>query len=156
MGGVRALEHIAIMVSDLERSREFYCDLLGLIAFDNPEHDGGAIDEMTATKGVYMKECRLRAPEGPGPAGDAPGFSIDLIQWARPAGEVKRPLINDIPAAHFAFGVGNLQETYDRLKANGVEFVSPPVTFPPEEGSWKVLFFYDPDGFLLELIEVGE
>ena len=156
MGEVKALEHIAIMVSDLERSKEFYSDLLGLEVIGDPEHDGGAIDEMCATEGVYMKEYRLRAPEGPGPAGGGPGFTIDLIKWVRPEGAVTRPLINDIPTAHYAFGVADLQATYDRLKAKGVEFVSPPVTFPPEEGSWKVLFFKDPDGFLLELIEVGE
>jgi len=156
MGGVLALEHIAIMVSDLERSKHFYADLLGMDVIEHVEHDGGAIDEMTATEGVYMIEYRLRAPKGPGPAGGGPGFTIDLIQWVRPKGEVKPALINDIPGAHFAFGVKDLQGTYERLKAAGVEFVSPPVTFPEEEGSWRVLFFRDPDGFLLELIEVQE
>ena len=35
-----------------------------------------------------------------------------------------------------------------------MEFVSPPVRFGGE-GEWHVLFFYDPDGNLLELNEVG-
>ena len=88
--------------------------------------------------------------------GGGPGFTIDLIQWVRPKGEVKRPLINDIPSAHYAFGVRDLQATHDRLKAAGAEFVSPPVVFPEEEGGWRVLFFRDPDGFLLELIQIPE
>jgi catechol 2,3-dioxygenase-like lactoylglutathione lyase family enzyme len=156
MSEVMALEHIAIMVSDLERSKHFYADLLGLEVLEYVEHDGGAIDEMTATEGVFMIEYRLRPPQGPGPAGGGPGFTIDLIQWVRPRGDVKRPLINDIPGAHYAFGVRNLQATYDRLKAAGVEFVSPPVIFPEEEGGWRVLFLRDPDGFLLELIQIPE
>ena len=44
--------------------------------------------------------------------------------------------------------------TYERLKAEGVEFVSPPVRFAGE-GEWHVLFFYDPAGNLLELNEIG-
>ena len=43
---------------------------------------------------------------------------------------------------------------YERLTKEGVEFVSPPVTFSGE-GEWHVLFFYDPDGNLLELNEIG-
>ena len=57
--------------------------------------------------------------------------------------------------AHFAFGVTDLQATYERLVAAGVEFaVSPPVTFPEAEGGWRVVFFRDPDGHLLELTQV--
>lgn len=153
MGEVLALEHIAVMCSDLERSKHFYADLLGLNVVGYVYHDGGAIDKMTATKGVYMTEYRLRAPGGPGTA-EGPGFTIDLIQWVRPAGEVKRPLINDIPGAHFAFGVKDLVATYERLHAAGVEFVSDPVIFPDEEGGWRVIFLRDPDGFLLELVQV--
>ena len=156
MGGVLALEHIAILVSDLERSKHFYVDLLGLEVIGYVEHAGGAIDEMAATEGVDMIEYRLRAPKGPGPAGGGPGFTIDIVQWVRPEGEARSPLINDVPTAHCAFGVKDLQATYDRLKAAGVEFVSPPVTFPEEEGGWRVLFFRDPDGFVLELIEVQD
>jgi catechol 2,3-dioxygenase-like lactoylglutathione lyase family enzyme len=154
MTEVQALEHIALIVSDLERSRHFYADLLGLHVLEHVAHDGGAIDEMSATEGVYMTEYRMRPPKGPGPADGGPGFTIDLIQWVRPEGEMKPPAINDIPSAHFAFGVKDLQATYERLMAESVEFVSPPVTFPEEEGGWRVLFLRDPDGFLLELIQI--
>jgi extradiol dioxygenase family protein len=51
--------------------------------------------------------------------------------------------------------VDNLQEVYDRLVKEGVEFVTPPVQWPAEEGGWRVLFLYDPDGNLLELTEEG-
>ena len=59
-----------------------------------------------------------------------------------------------MPSAHFCFGVENVPATYERLKAEGVEFVSSPVSFSGE-GEWHVLFFYDPDGNLLELNEMG-
>ena len=43
--------------------------------------------------------------------------------------------------------------TYSALKAKGVEFVSEPVSFDLEWGIVKVVFFKDPDGFVLELME---
>jgi catechol 2,3-dioxygenase-like lactoylglutathione lyase family enzyme len=154
MSEVLALEHAAIHVSDIERSRRFYQDLLGLEVVVYVEHDGGAISELCGIEGVYLKEYRMRPPKGPGPSGKAPGFTLDLLQIARPAGQARRPAINDAPMAHFAFGVKDLRATYERLRAAGVEFVSSPVTFPEAEGGWRVVFFRDPDGHLLELTEV--
>jgi catechol 2,3-dioxygenase-like lactoylglutathione lyase family enzyme len=155
MGEVLALEHVALIVSDLESSRHFYQDVLGLDNIERVEHAGPALEKMFGLKGVDEIEYRMRAPRGPGPGGRAPGFTIDLIQHRAPKGAQRRPSVNEIPTAHFAFGVKDLQATYERLKAQGVDFVSPPVTFPEEEGGWKVLFFRDPDGYLLELVQVG-
>ena len=59
-----------------------------------------------------------------------------------------------MPSVHICFGVEDVPATYERLKAAGVEFVSPPVRFTGE-GEWHVFFFYDPDGNLLELNEIG-
>jgi catechol 2,3-dioxygenase-like lactoylglutathione lyase family enzyme len=154
MSEILALEHAAIHVNDIEKSRHFYQDLLGLDVVMYVEHEGGAIAELCAIEGTYLKEYRMRPPQGPGPAGKAPGFTLDLLQIARPAGQVRRPAVNDAPMAHFAFGVKDLQATYERLVAAGVEFVSPPVTFPEAEGGWRVVFFRDPDGHLLELTQV--
>ena len=59
-----------------------------------------------------------------------------------------------MPSAHLCFGVEELPPIYERLKAEGVEFVSPPVRYTGD-GEWHVLFFYDPDGNLLEFNEIG-
>jgi len=155
MSEVLNLEHIAVIVSDLERSRHFYQDLLGLNVIEYVEHGGQALSDMFGLDDVHEIEYRMRAPKGPGPEGKAPGFTIDLIRHTKPKGAIRWPAVNDIPTGHFAFGVKDLRATYERLKAAGVEFVSPPVTFPEEEGGWKVLFFRDPDGFLLELVQVA-
>ena len=79
---------------------------------------------------------------------------MDLIQWLNPTSPVERYPINHVPSAHICFGVEDVPTIYERLKAAGVEFVSPPVRFTGE-GEWHVLFFYDPDGNLLELNEIG-
>jgi len=150
------IDHIAVMVSDIEKSLHFYRDLLGFEVVSPEEHIGGPIDRMTGISGVHMREYRLRAPGGVnGYRRDegAAQLTFDLIQWIQPPSPVKRYPIHHVPSSHFAFGIRDLQPTYERLKKEGVQFVSPPVTFTGE-GEWHVLFLYDPDGNLLELNEL--
>lgn len=153
---VITLDHVAVMVSDLQRSLTFYHDLLGLEFVASEEHDDGPISEMTALPAVHMREYRLR-PAG-GVHGHArlsgPGLTVDLIEWRNPDSPQLRYPIHHVPSAHLCFGVESVPEMYEVLVAAGVEVVSPPVRFSGE-GEWHVLFFYDPDGNLLELNEIG-
>ena len=150
------IDHVALMVSDLERSRRFYCDLLGLEVVSPEEHNDGPISEMVAMPRVHMREYRLRAPGGiNGHRRSAEqGFTFDLIQWIHPESPSGRNPVHHVPSAHMCFGVEDVPATYEKLRAAGVETVSPPVRFA-DEGDWHVLFFYDPDGNLLELNEIG-
>ena len=154
--GKITMDHVAIMVSDLDRSLEFYRDILGLEVVTPEEHGGGPVDEMTAMTDTHVREYRMRPPGGVnGHTRSADfGFTIDLIQWISPESPTGRHPIHHVPSAHFCFGVEDVPATYERLKAAGVELVSPPVRFSGE-GEWHVLFFYDPDGNLLELNEIG-
>ncbi len=154
-GEVITCEHIATTVSNLDRSKEFYIDLLGLYEVGYVEHHAGSCDIMCNEKGMMVREYRTRAPKGPGPAGKENGFTLDLIEWVTPRGAHRPPAMNEIPAGHFCFGVKDVWASYERLKANGVKFVSPPVAFPKEEGGWKPVSFHDPDGLMCELTEIG-
>jgi len=155
MARMAGLNHFAIMVSDLERSRHFYCDQLGLPIAEFAEHRDGPISDCMAVPHVFMKEYRLGVPAilGYGEAKAPFALTFDIIQWTSPVGEVKRPTINDVPSAHVCFTVRDLAATYNDLKGKGVDFLSPPVRFPEEEGSWHVVFLRDPDGFVIELLE---
>ena len=156
MAGI-TLDHVALMVSDLEASLRFYRDLLGFEVLSPEEHQGGPIDEMVKIEGVHMREYRLVPPGGVNgyQRGEGAGqITLDLIQWITPTSPQGRVAINHVPSAHLCFGVENLPAVYNRLKNEGVEFVSPPVRFSGE-GEWHVLFFYDPDGNLLEFNEIG-
>lgn len=141
---VMKLDHVAVMVSDLEKSYHFYHDLLGLKKLEYVEHHIKGISEMVAKPNVRMKEYRMCLDANP-------GMTIDLIEWISPESPTGRYPIHHVPSAHLSFDVEDLHATYEFLKSEGVEFVSPPVHWPEEEGGWIVLFFYDPDGNLLEL-----
>ena len=147
---IRKLDHVALMVSDLDRSYHFYHDLLGLEKLEYVEHpvEGSTniqgVAKMTGFPDVRIREYRMTLPENP-------GMTIDLIEWFTPKSPVGRYPLHHVPSAHLCFDVDDIEATYEYLKGEGVEFVSPPTYWEESEGGWGVLFFYDPDGNLLEL-----
>ncbi len=146
---LKTLDHVTVMVKDLDRSLEFYRDMLGLKVITWVTHDGPEISTMVGLPNAKMREARMVAPQ-------TGNIIIDLIEWVEPKGGKSVGDINDAATAHVAFGVEDIDAAYEDLSSKGVKFVSPPVLFPPSDGSWRALFFYDPDGFMLELIELKD
>ena len=144
---VNILDHIAVTVSDLERSLAFYRDLLGLKELERHRLEGQTISQMAGKPAVVMQVVRLAAP-------DTPQVLIDLQQYLTPAGGVSNAQLGDVAHAHFCFGVPDLAAAYRELRAKGVEFVSEPVSFDLGWGIVHVVFFKDPDGFTLELMQI--
>jgi len=61
MGHISGLNHVAIFVGDLERSKHFYHNLLGLPIVEFGERTVG-IPELSGLPGGRTKEYRLRVP----------------------------------------------------------------------------------------------
>lgn len=80
------------------------------------------------------------------------GFpKIDLTEL--PALEQKSPLENaDLGLVRFCLLSRNLADAYQRLKSEGVEFLSPPK--PGQAGMVTLATCVDPDGTLIELLEI--
>lgn len=144
---VNVLDHISVTVSDLERSLAFYRDLLGMKEVERHHLEGETISKMAGKPGVEMDVVRLEAPE-------TPGIQLDLQQYVKPKGTVFTAELGDSAHAHLCLGVPDLTAAYHELKAEGVEFVSEPVGFDLGWCVVDVVFFKDPDGFVLELMQV--
>jgi catechol 2,3-dioxygenase-like lactoylglutathione lyase family enzyme len=153
MGLVTRLDHIAVTVSSLERSLPFYTEVLGLKEIERHRLEGDTISTMAGKPGVVMQVVRLASP-------DTPDILIDLQQYLQPKGGVSNATLGMANHSHFCFGVKNLEAAYQQLRGKDVEFVSSPVTFDLGEdwdyGAVKVVFLKDPDGFILELVEMPE
>lgn len=147
INAVNILDHVAVTVSDMERSLAFYCDLLGLKEVERHRLEGETISKMAGKPDVIMEIVRLEAPE-------TPGVMLDLQQYVEPEGKVSDAQLGDIAHSHFCFGVPDVWAAYQDLKAKGVIFISEPVSFDLEWGVVYVVFFKDPDGFILELMQV--
>lgn len=93
----RRVDHLSYAVTDLERSRPFYEDVLGLEEIPRPDF---------GLPGVWYR------------AGDS---QVHLIQAPEGADIGRRPAALSPLANHNAFAVDDYTKTLDRLKARGVE-----------------------------------
>jgi catechol 2,3-dioxygenase-like lactoylglutathione lyase family enzyme len=123
------LTHI-LVVSDLERARTFYRDVLGAPIYG--EYGGTSI--VFSFNGAW-----LLVVTGAGPTEDKPGTNFV-------------PPDNRQAVSHsMTIRVPDCQAAYETLKARGAEFLTPPYNW----GYEIRCFFRDPDGHLFEISEVG-
>ena len=144
---VNVLDHVSVTVRDMDRSLAFYRDLLGLKEVERHFLEGEGISKMAGKDNVAMQVVRLVAPE-------TEGIEIDLQQYVEGGGKAADAELGDVAHSHICFGVPNLAEAYRTLTEKGVEFVSEPVSFDLEWAVVHVVFFKDPDGYVLELMQV--
>ncbi|WP_206028715.1 VOC family protein [Thalassoroseus pseudoceratinae] len=121
---VQTLDHVTIVVKDLERSRQFYCDVLGMEEQDRPNF---------AFQGSWFQ------------AGDTQIHTILEFEDSGPAGDDGK---KSTRAHHFAFRVDDAKAAAEHLKACGVPFVAGPKERP--DGAVQT-FVTDPDGYIIEL-----
>lgn len=126
-------------VSDLDRSVAFYRDLFGFTVQRVAESRGDEVAEMTGIPGSHLRLAML----------EHSGHLLELIQYMAPTGSATAPRRNDVGAAHIAFYVDDAAALYERLRAKGVRFVTP----PKDRGAVKACYLLDPDGITLEVIE---
>jgi glyoxylase I family protein len=144
---VRVLNHIAVTVSNTQRSLDFYVGMLGLEQVEQHQLPMSSIDAVFGLTRASGTSTRLQVP-------GQPAILIDLMELSGAEEGTSVQPLGSIGSTHMAFTVDNLDEVVTELKAKGVSFISDPVTFHLTEGSVTVVFMRDPDGNYVELEEV--
>lgn len=121
------LTHI-LVVSDLDRSRAWYTDVLG--AHLHREYGGDS--SVLSFNGTW-----LLLVTGGGPTDDKPTVTL-----APPDDPARLDHL-------FTIRVPDCRATYETLQARGAEFLTPPM----DHGAETRCFFRDPDGRLFEISE---
>jgi catechol 2,3-dioxygenase-like lactoylglutathione lyase family enzyme len=116
------------VVSDMERARTFYRDVLGASVF----REYGGTSCVLRFQGTWF----LLVTEG-GPTKDKPTVSF------------VPPQDPDRVSSELTLRVPDCRDAYEVLRARGGEFLTPPVDWGGEIRA----FFRDPDGHLLEISE---
>lgn len=127
---VKYIDHVTLIVADLEKSREFYCDVLGMEQVDRPGFSFGGRWFQAGTTQIHL----ILDHEDSGPAGEN---TTDLKKSSR--------------NRHFAFEVEDGHAAAARLLELGLPLVSGPQERP--DGAVQV-FVKDPDGHVVELCSV--
>lgn len=139
---MKKLRHAGIVVSDLERSLDFYQKMLGLTMHRRTDEAPGFIDKICGLKDVKLTTVKLAADDG---------NLVELLYFHSLNQPDKGRKLNDLGASHIAFTVEDVEKEYKRLISKGVKFVSQPQASP--DGSVKVVFCKDPDDVFIELVE---
>jgi catechol 2,3-dioxygenase-like lactoylglutathione lyase family enzyme len=141
---IACIRHTGIVVSQMENSLRFYRDLLGMEVWDNFEGSGPYFESINGVPGARIWMVKLRSKQG---------GSIELLQYLNCPQEVPPPVrACDVGCNHVALEVDDLDGLYQRLRREGIKFHSPPVLNP--NGRFKVANCRDPEGVMLELVEV--
>ena len=125
---LNSVHHIAIIVSDIEKAREFYIKKLGFEAIREnyrKERDDWKLD--------------LRVDEH---------TELEIFAEKNPPKRVNRPEACGL--RHLAFRVESVEETVKALDEIGIE--CEPIRTDTYKGE-KMTFFFDPDGLPLEIHE---
>lgn len=123
-----SVHHIAIIVSDIEKAREFYVEKLGFeVVRENyrKERDDWKLD--------------LRVGEH---------TELEIFAEKNPPKRVNRPEVCGL--RHLAFRVESVEEAVKELDEMGIE--CEPIRIDSYTGE-KMTFFFDPDGLSLEIHE---
>lgn len=145
-----AVAHIGITVKDMEKALKFYRDILGLKVLGDITVTGEEISRVTQVKGAKVRAVYLRSGE------DLTGPPIELLHFIEPRGESGVPYarLTNPGITEVAFWVKDIEKTYRELRERGVEFYSAPQLFDIEGyGRVKAVYFWDPDGTTLELMQ---
>ena len=143
--------HTNIIVSDLDRSVEFYTKQLGLKLAGRTEIDDPELVRAVGIPGATTRVAYFEVPNTP--------TIIELFQYTTGSGKPlpDDALPSDVGIQHICFQVDDIDQTYQELSAKGIEFSSTPATLSqdhPDCGGVRFCYFSDPDGVTFELLEV--
>ncbi|MAJ73459.1 hypothetical protein CMK13_10655 [Candidatus Poribacteria bacterium] len=147
-----SVDHINLVVSDLERSVDFYTNVLGFRETQRAELEGEWIETIIGLETVKASVAYVVSPAGQP--------RLELLQYHSPIGDgfQANSIPNTLGLRHLALSVDNIDSAVQRLREAGTELLSRPVVVPTDviqhsTGQKILCYFHDPDGVLLELTE---
>jgi catechol 2,3-dioxygenase-like lactoylglutathione lyase family enzyme len=148
LGGAAVIDSVAVTVSDLDRSVDFYSKVLNFQKISEYEVAGAGYEHLEGVFGVRIRAARMQL-------GDE---KIELMEYLAPKG---RPVPvdsrgNDRWFQHIAIIVSDMDKAYAWLRRNKVQHASSgPQRLPDwnkNAGGIQAFYFRDPDGHFLEIL----
>ena len=141
---IKEVRHVGITVTNMKKSLEFYQNILGLKIQREMNESGKHIDNMLSMENVLVNTIKMCINDET--------TLIELLEFKSHPQKSNNSNISTIGTSHFALTVDNLDNIYKKLIENNIKFNSTPQFSP--DGYAKVSFCYDPDGTLIELVQV--
>lgn len=138
---IKDIHHTSFTVSNMEKSIEFYRDILGLeLKWDSlaagVRFKGEAADNVTNCPGTELRIAFFAAGNN----------RIELVEYTPTGKQQVDNKASDTGSAHVCFRTDNIDELYQKLVANNARLHCP----PQKLDNATVMYFRDPDGNILE------
>lgn len=142
---LRRVNHVGVPVRSLDETIAWYKDIFDIEPRFRLSGGGAEIEAVVDVEGAVM-DCAFFVIGNTG---------IEFIEYLEPKGRDFELRNCDVGAMHICFEVDDLQAVYERLKAHGVEFSTPPrdTTDGPLEGL-AFVYFRDLQGLQFELFQL--
>ncbi|ELZ80543.1 VOC family protein [Haloferax larsenii] len=138
MASLRA-HHVGITVQDLDRTLEFYRDVLGLSVLDTFSVSGEAFSTAVDVPNATGRFAHL----------DGGDVRVELVEYDPEGESLPDASLNRPGAAHLGLSVDDVDAVVDQFPAH-VETLSEPQT---TESGTRIAFVRDPEGNLVELLD---
>lgn len=144
MNAVQSFRHFGIVVSNLEKTQEFYQDVLHLRPVSKKEEAGPFIDTILGRNNITVTTVKMAA--------ESRDVLLELLHFHEPAvRENTEKIFYKAGPTHVAFTVAGLPELIKKIASRGCEVISEPMLSP--DGKCLVAFCRDYERNLLELVE---
>lgn len=140
---IKAIRHVGVVVSNLEKALSLWRDILGFTVIRQMEEAGAHVDAMMGLSGVRVTTVKLAAKDG---------SMVELLKFhSHPDKDAWTGTPFSTGITHIALTVGDMDKAVREMKNAGVRFPADPQLSP--DGKVKVIYASAPDGLLLELVE---
>jgi catechol 2,3-dioxygenase-like lactoylglutathione lyase family enzyme len=140
---IKNIRHVGIVVTDLEKSLEFYVKKLGFVVSKRMNESGAFIEKILGFENLLLTTVKMTLQDGQ---------MVELLYFDTHKKEKIKRCINDIGPTHIAFTVNDLEKVYSDFTCDGVEFISSPEV--SSDGCAKVAFCKAPEGTYIELVQL--
>jgi len=142
--GVRSLDHVGVVVDDLDAAVEFFVDL-GLERGGTGTVEGEWVDRIVGLEGVRSELVFMKTPDG--------DTSLELVKFHAPSHDSGAlPEASNRPGLrHLSFLVDDLAAVLDRLRSKkGLDMVGEVQDY---EDIFRLCYVRGPEGIIVELAQ---
>jgi len=136
---IRHVDHIGIVVNDLEATKSFFVDFGFTIVAEMPVQ-GEWVERIIGLTNVREDLAMLQAPDGQ--------LNLELVKFHQPVDQdgIRTVSANTLGLRHIAFQVEDIVGMVDTLKQKGIDLVGEIQTY---EDSYKLCYVRGQRGLLL-------
>ena len=141
---IKSYRHTGIIVSNLNKSLNFYKNILNLKKVSRMEESGTYFNNLTKTKNLKADVLKVKSKDN---------IIVEIIKYknSKTKRVIKPKDMVTVGTMHMCFTVDDIMKLYKKMKKKRIKFFSPPLKSPYDPVI--TCFCYDPDFNIVQLVQ---